>query len=294
MKPRLVVNLIGGLGNQLFQYACGWSLAQSSGRQLVLDAGGFEQYRLRPFLLDRLAIRAPRASDEDLRGWGLQAGRWARIRRRFLGTRIAAVREQGLPWQALALPAGQDVWINGYWQTERYFASQAPSLRQQFKVRAQADAANARLLRQIKQAGAKAAAVHVRRGDYVSSPMAAYVHGSVGLAYYAEALRRLRAKVKGAKLFVFSDEPAWARAKMPFLGRATFVSANPPEAPEQDLRLMSACRHFVLANSSFSWWGAWLGEGAGSQILAPPRWFHDKSKDARDLVPERWQRVHLS
>jgi hypothetical protein len=291
MKPRLVVNLIGGLGNQLFQYACGWALAEAQGRELVLDVGGFEQYRLRPFLLDRLAIRARRALPQELEAWGLQAGPWARWRRRLWGTRIHTLRERGLPWQALELPLGQDVWLNGYWQTEHYFAPFAAGLKKQFVPRSKPDAANAKLLRQIRQAGAKAVAVHVRRGDYVSNPMAAYVHGSVGLPYYAAAVARTRSKVKGAKLFVFSDEPAWAQAHMPFLGAAAFVSANPPEAPEQDLALMAACRHFVLANSSFSWWGAWLGERKGSQILAPARWFNDKSKDTRDLLPERWQRI---
>jgi hypothetical protein len=257
----------------------------------VLDAGGFDQYKLRPFLLDRLAVKARVAAPEELKAWGLQAGRWGRLRRWAFGTRIAALHEKGLPWQPLKPPAGEDAWLHGYWQTERYFAGEAAELKRQFRVKAAPQGANAAWLKKIKAAGSRACAVHVRRGDYVSSFKAAYVHGSVGLPYYAEAVKRLRAKVKGAKLFVFSDEPAWAKANLPFAAEAEFVEANPPSAPEQDLRLMAACRHFVLANSSFSWWGAWLGEGPGSRVLAPARWFNDPAKDARDLLPPRWQKI---
>jgi hypothetical protein len=291
MKPRLVLNLLGGLGNQLFQYACGWALAQEHGRALVLDAGSFDQYKLRPFLLDRLKITARRATGPELDAWGLQAGRFARIRRRLFGTAIAAVHEPAYTWGPLALPASGDVWLNGYWQSERYFAAHKAELKAQFAVKAAPNGVNARFLRAIRGAGPKAAALHVRRGDYVSSGFAARTHGSLGLGYYAAAVARLRAQVKGAKLFVFSDDPAWARANLPFAAQAVLVDANGPAAPEQDLRLMAACRHVVLANSTFSWWGAWLGERPGSRVLAPQQWFKTKKLDPRDLLPQRWQRV---
>ena len=121
--------------------------------------------------------------------------------------------------------------------------------------------------------------------------MAARTHGTVSLAYYAKAVARLRARVRGAKLFVFSDDPTWARKHLPFASQSLFIDVNPPDLPEQDLRLMAACRHFVLANSSFSWWGAWLGEKSDSLVYAPKRWFKTLKLDARDLLPERWQRV---
>jgi hypothetical protein len=291
MKPRLVVNLLGGLGNQLFQYSCAWALAQEQGRELVLDAGSFDQYKLRPFLLDRLKIKARCASAAELDAWGLQAGRFARIRRRIFGTSIASVREPAYTWGPLHLPEGQDAWLNGYWQTERYFAEHKAVLKAQFAVKAAASGLNAKLLKSIRAAGTRACAIHVRRGDYVSSMLAARTHGSIGPAYYSAAVARLRSQVKGAKLFVFSDDPAWARANMPFAAQALFIDANGPEAPEQDLRLMSACRHFVLANSTFSWWGAWLGETPRSLVQAPLRWFKTPKLDPRDLLPERWERV---
>jgi hypothetical protein len=291
MKPRLVVNLLGGLGNQLFQYACGWALASEQGREMVLDAGSFDQYKLRPFLLDRLKVKARRATGQELGAWGLQAGRFARIRRRLFGTTIAAVHEPAYTWGPVQLPQGRDVWLNGYWQSERYFAAHKKALKVQFAVKAAATGINTRLLKVIRAAGAKACAVHVRRGDYVSSGFASRTHGTVSPEYYGAAVTRLRSQVKGAKLFVFSDDPVWARANMPFAAQASFIDANGPEAPEQDLRLMAACRHFVLANSTFSWWGAWLGEGPRSLVLAPKRWFKTSKLDARDLLPERWERV---
>lgn len=289
-RPRLVISLLGGLGNQLFQFACAYALARHEDRELVLDASSFGRQRLRAYRLDRFRVPARLAEPGELSAWGLEAGLWARLRRRLMGPRIATVAEQGFAYQALRLPHGEDCRLTGYWQSERYFEAQAPALRRALAWRAPARGINAAWLRRIRAAGPKAAAVHVRRGDYVSQARVAAVHGSLGLDYYAAALKRLRAAVKGARLFVFSDEPAWVRAQALFRG-AVVLDSNPPELPEEDLRLMAACRHFVIANSSFSWWGAWLGEARGTRVLAPRRWFADAGRDSRDLLPKRWARL---
>jgi hypothetical protein len=288
--PRLVVSLLGGLGNQLFQYACGWAAAEREGRQLVLDAGAFGRYTLRPFLLDRLKVRAGLASARELEAWGLGQGLASRLRRRLFGPKIAEVAEQGFAWRPLSLPRG-DARLRGYWQSERYFEGCREGLRRQFAPRHAAKGENAKALARIRKAGGRALALHLRRGDYVSDPRAAAVHGVLGPDYYGRALKALRGKVRNARYFVFSDEPDWAQAQ-PWLPKgAEVMRGNPPEAPEEDLRLMAACRHFITANSSFSWWGAWLGEGPGSFVAAPKRWFRDPLKDTRDLLPSRWKRL---
>jgi len=283
----LALRLTGGLGNQLFQYACGWEAARTGGRELVLDSSGFEHYTLRPFLLGRLRVKARLASSSELKSWGMEGGLWPRIRRRLFGPRIKLIREEGLAWKPLELPMDRELCLQGYWQSELYFKASKKELLKQFQPHSAARGANAAFLKEISRAGSRAVALHLRRGDYVSDPSAAAVHGALGPDYYRAALKRM----KNPRLFVFSDEPAWARQNLPFLKGARFAEANPPEAPEEDLRLMSACRHFIIANSSFSWWGAWLGEKASSLVVAPRRWFKDARLDGSGIAPKRWSRI---
>ena len=130
--------------------------------------------------------------------------------------------------------------------------------------------------------------VHVRRGDYVSLAAAAANHGTCTPEYYRAALDLLRQTVPAPTLFVFSDDPAWATANLRFDVPTRYVSHNPPSEPDQDLRLMSACRHAIIANSSFSWWGAWLGQGERRVVIAPSRWFAD-GRPTPDLIPTDWR-----
>jgi hypothetical protein len=134
--------------------------------------------------------------------------------------------------------------------------------------------------------------LHVRRGDYVTDPSAAAVHGTCDLGYYRSAVEHV-ARATGAQpvLFVFSDDPDWVAANLDLPQEMHLVRNNDASTNYEDLRLMSACRHHVIANSSFSWWGAWLDPRSDAITVAPRRWFAAGTPDARDLVPERWARV---
>lgn len=287
----VLVRLEGGLGNQLFQYAAGRSLALATGRDLLLDSSAYRADPLRSYQLDRFAIAARPLRRGDVP--------WFRLRRSRLGAilprraRVEIVRE--------AFPARVPVWpepgaasdpgtpyLIGYWQSERYFAPIADTIRREVRVNAAPEERNARLLAEI--AAGDAVAIHVRRGDYVSNPVATAYHGLCGLDYYRAAIRRLAESVPRPHCFVFSDDLDWVRTNLDTGHPTTFVGHN-TDTPWEDLRLMAACRHFIVANSSFSWWGAWLGDRPGKQVIAPARWFRADHGGEGEIVPAGWLRM---
>ena len=280
------VRLLGGLGNQMFQYAAARALAHRHGTGVLWDARDFRRYRLRPLLIDRLRVTGRAAA-------GAEAALFAAWRRE--GARLAARAglptrwhfERGLAYDPAfeALPDG--TLLDGYFQSHRYFAAIRPALLAEFAPRAAPDAATAALLDAI--ASGPSVSVHVRRGDYASNPATTAVHGLCAPAYYAAALARVRAADPAVRAFVFSDDPDWARANLPLPADAAFVTGNGAR-PEWDIALMAACRHHIVANSSFSWWGAWLGDPAGMTV-APDPWFDAPGLDGGGIALPGWLRL---
>ena len=133
--------------------------------------------------------------------------------------------------------------------------------------------------------------LHVRRGDYASDPVFLAMHGLCPLDYYERAVKHVSERVSDPVFFLFSDDPDWVRANLNVHGTVEVVDQNGPDAGSEDLRLMSRCRHHIVANSTFSWWGAWLNGGAPKIVVAPQRWFADESMNAVDLIPEAWVKL---
>jgi hypothetical protein len=294
----IAVRLQGGLGNQLFQYAAGRALADRLGRDLGLDLRGFTPSGRslgdtpRPYLLDRYAIRARALPTGFLLKMGFPFSRpWRRVWRGAGFVRGLLAQEEGLAFQpkleARARKAGF-VYLDGYWQSWRYFQNRRAELLQDLRPLRGPSAVNAASLKRL--ARENAVCVHVRRGDYVSLPAAAAFHGLLGADYYRAAVKRLGAAARGARFYVFSDEPAWARRNLVLPGKMVVVDQNGVDEPEEDLRLMAACRHFILANSSLSWWGAWMGSRPGKRVVAPRSWFR-QGPATPDLCPKDWMRI---
>lgn len=276
-RPRdaVVTSLAGGLGNQMFQYAAGWALARRHGCRLVLDSRSLHArglQTLRPYALDAYRIEATLDS----------LGRFA------LGS-CRTVAEAGGRYQpGLMDGAGPGSRLQGYWQCERYFVHERTQLLQHFSLR-QGAGAYATEVAQAIRARPDAICLHFRRGDYVSNPEAARHHGSCTMDYYESALALLRSQSPGGALFIFSDDTAWVREQVS-LARDACVVDSGRSSPAEDIWLMSLCTHHVVANSSFSWWGAWLATGGG-RTCAPRRWFADPGMDDADLVPAAWTRL---
>ena len=296
------VSLFGGLGNQMFQYAAGKALAKRHGVELALDLSGFRVDRLRSFMLNTL--RVPEAAS-DLPA--VEAGYFFRARRRQRIER--ALGRVGLP----KLPSFSDGYLEphfhydpafanlgartqlfGYFQSERYFSPIAEEICGYFQPREPLGLIAAEVAREISQS-VLPVSVHVRRGDYVQAATAA-VHGVLDEEYYRKALvdieRRLGSR---PRLFVFSDDLDAATRVLNFVPQEHVVYVrSDPERPWDDMMLISKCRHHVIANRSFSWWGAWLNRAADKIVVAPRAWFTEKglqTRDTRDIYPTGWVQI---
>jgi hypothetical protein len=281
----VVTRLEGGLGHQLFQYAAGRRLALARGVPLLIDrlvVGGDS----RPDALDPFDIHA-RAAPATARAAFDAHTLTQRLIRRMRGRRL--VRERSPRFDPAILDLPGNAYLDGQWQSEQYFADVADTIRADLTWQAAPGSWSTELVARIESGNA--VSVHVRRGDRVSDSRSAALHGTCPVAYYRRAWRLIRERVQDPWFVVFSDDPAWARAELTFLDPVKFAS-DPGHRPDHhDLWLMTRCRHHVIANSTFSWWGAWLSGGDDQIVVAPDRWFADPASDGRDVVPPAWARV---
>jgi hypothetical protein len=283
----VVTKILGGLGNQMFQYAFGRANALRGNTQLFLDRRGFAGYETHSFGLQHLNTEIHDAPDAML--LMLQGrGRINRLLRRFLPGRASVYVEQGFQFDPLATQLRGDFYFEGYWQSEKYFIEFAPVIRRELQVKTPPSDANQHWLDLIGKVNA--VSIHVRRGDYVTSPAASQTHGTCGLDYYNAAVTQMQNGLSDPPVFfVFSDDHEWVRCNMSFAGEEHyFVTTNDAETNYEDLRLMSACKHHIIANSTFSWWGAWLNPNQDKIVIAPKRWFVTDQLCADDLIPSGW------
>ncbi len=290
----VIVRLTGGLGNQMFQYAAGRALADRQGAELLLDTRAFghtlafQAYTRRAYALAPFKLRARLATAADLNDWPVwvvEAG----MRLRFLRPMFRRWHfESAITYDPDMLTLHEPVCLVGYWQSERYFSDIADLIRADFTLRQPLAGTNVSLLELAHSGGS--VGLHVRRGDLVSLDKAAQVHGLCSVDYYRRAISLVKDRCPECRFLVFSDDPQWARAELPLDPSAVFVTGN-AETPEQDLALMRACKHHIIANSSFSWWAAWLGHSAEQITIAPSPWYASPKLDARDLAVARWQYI---
>jgi Glycosyl transferase family 11 len=257
------------------------------GADLVLDLGWF-RHEARHFAAPRrfeLGAFGLNVRTRVLRTGALAALEAGR-RARFSSLRLAVIRQRegDHTVDERVLNASDDVVLVGYWQSEAYFADVSDT------IRSELDSSALEIASRFERivGGRSAVAVHFRRGDYVSSTATREFHGVLDLDYYRRAVAHVTERVPDPVFVAFSDEPDWVERELaPELPLTVMHGGD----PLRDLQLMRRCTHHVIANSSFSWWGAWLGEQEESVVVAPERWFADPGVDSRSIVPERWQRL---
>ncbi len=294
----IVTCLSGGLGNQLFQYAAGRALAERLGRALVADLGWFEAVppdsTPRVPMLQHLRLELPAADAAVL---GLPRRRepqrwWQRLRPARVppGTARLIVEREPFRFDRRLLQVPHDaqvVVLQGYWQSYRYLEPIRARLLDEVRARAEPAPRYRALADTI--AATESVMLHVRRGDYVGPTTASTVHGALPLRYYERALQALAQRVARPTVFVFSDDLDWARRHLSLPFETVWVESVPgDDAVVHELGLMRRCRHHVIANSSLSWWGAWLGTHAPRVVVAPSVWLHARRIDLRDLMPPGW------
>jgi hypothetical protein len=279
VESRVVVELRGGLGNQMFQYAIGRCIADTQARALFLDdlalARDHPRRTKRAYALHIFDIEAGLTSRTE----------WPEAPVRAVVTQ----QRRGFHEEVLKPAPFTEIYLKGFWQNAGYFAEVEPRLRRHFRFRP-GPWHHSEWTAVI--AGAPGAVcVHVRRGDYLDS--AGAVFDSPGPRYYARAIEAMRRQVGEPHFFVFSDDLDWCERNLELDHPHSFVRhhGGPQDRTCEDFKLMTLCRHFIIANSSFSWWAAWLGSDPRKIVVAPAAWFRDVPSDSGDITPRPWQRL---
>jgi len=279
----IIVQLVGGLGNQLFQYAVGKRLAHVHNTILKLDLSAFEKYTLHAYHINNFNIKEDIATADDIAMVTNNDYFSSNVNRK------PVVRERFFHFDPGILELPDNVWLIGYWQCEKYFLDIKETIIEEFSVRTRPDSRNQELADSIKSCNS--VALHVRRGDYINNPHTNSVHGTCSLEYYQLCVAKLVEKVSDPHFIIFSDDPEWVTDNFGFLKYpVTFIDNNGPEKDYEDLRLMTICKHNIIANSTFSWWGAWLNPNPEKLVYAPAKWFN-KEANTGDLIPASWFRV---
>ena len=294
----IVVCLNGGLGNQLFQYALGRHLAEIHGTDVYLDLSALRSCGHRRYALGPFNIQEHFASPKEVQEFKFKtrnpverAARW--VLRRPAGPVPADtyVREKErfrFDPDMLRLP--DKVYLEGSWQNEKYFVDIEETIRREFCPKDPPAGKNKELLSMTAEC--PSVSMHVRRGDFVDSPGTRDMHGFCNIDYYRRCVERIAQAVRDPRFFVFSDDIPWCREHLGELGApTTLVDHNGPDKAHEDLRLMSVCKHNIIANSTFSWWGAWLNANREKVVLAPECWLKEYPDDPSDLIPPGWIRV---
>jgi hypothetical protein len=280
----------GGLGNQLFQYAAARSLSVKHGCPVVLDPHWFysptpgDTPRALELLRYRAALRLASATEQSQ--WKWMRGKLSRHLRLLHPLHLVCEKGDGVHWPAVQAP--NHSYLLGHWQSEAYFAGIRGELLEELVPTAPPGVADLSMMHHMRSG--TAVSVHVRRGDYLSLKSAANFHGVCSLNYYRAAINLVAQRVSEPVFFVFSDDPEWTRANLAPPFPTHYVSHNGPENAFQDLRLMSMCQHHIMANSSFSWWGAWLAPAQSGLVVAPANWYAS-GRPCPDLIPARWLQI---
>ena len=235
----IIIHIMGGLGNQISQYAFGLSCADRLGVALKLDITSYRTYTLHAFGLNRFDLRAELATDDEI----------ATAKACGIVVEKSALFDPGIPQQVT-----DGVYLHGYWADYRYNQEGLRKLQAEFQPRLPLDASNLSLLSEIKNT--ESVSLHIRRGDYVTNANCVVLP----LTYYEDALREITYRIPNAHVFVFSDDIAWAEDHLYLAGPRTFVRGNDASRNVDDFQLMRACQHHIIANSTFSCWAAMLDE----------------------------------
>lgn len=290
----VISNIIGGLGNQMFQYATARALALRLDADFRVDLSHFVGYELHQgFELERL-FNCPveKASKCDLsnvlswQGSKLIQKFLRRPQLKILRKKSFTVEPHHHYWAEIMELEGNQ-YLYGYWQSEKYFINVAETIRKDFSFKQPLLDENTHIVEQL--ANVNSVSLHVRRGDYVTNTKNAFI-GTCSTTYYQSAIKEIENQIINPVFFIFSDDIDWVKKNLVVDRSSIFVSHNKGSESYNDMRLMSLCKHNIIANSSFSWWGAWLNSNPQKIVIAPKQWFASGQDDS-DLIPKTWIRV---
>jgi len=289
----IIVKLQGGLGNQMFQYALGRSLSEIHNSEFKVDISEYENQpetiTLRKYALNCFNIQENFASRSDLAEF-MKEKKEIKLKKFFyhLFKKEKYIFRPHNSFKKEILNIHKDVYLDGYWQTEKYFKGIESIIRGEFKLKKEFSIENLKITKQIEDCNS--VSLHIRRGDYAENTIINKVHGLCGLEYYEYAIKYISEKISNPHFFIFSDDVPWVRKNLKINHFQVYVSDS-NLLDSQEMMLMSRCKNNIIANSSFSWWGAWLNKNHEKIVTAPKQWFADNNVDTSDIIPETWIRL---
>ena len=292
----IVSQIIGGLGNQLFQYSAGRALALRLGENYVIDTSSFKNYSFHNGfeLANLFNVNIQEASKSEL--INLLGYRSVSPLKKILihpRSKIIACKpfvfEPSLSYWSGFEHINDDSYLIGNWQSEKYFKSIEAVIREDLKFKPLLSFINKKIIDDMSKSDS--IAIHVRRGDYAKSKKALNIHGLCSIQYYEFAILMMIEKLKNPKFFIFSDDIEWVKANLNIKYPHVFISHNTGNASFNDMRLMASCQHNIIANSSFSWWGAWLNPNQKKIVIAPAKWFANPLWVNNDIIPSEWHSI---
>lgn len=288
---------MGGLGNQMFQYALGRHLAILNQTELKLDISALQEKNLkenitpREYELGILNIQENFCEQRILKKIIKQPLEFKNLfyllQRKLSPFKV--VTESNYPFNPEVLNVSNNTYLQGYWHSEKYFIEIENLIRKEFQFKYPLDDSNAKLLDKINNSNS--ISIHIRRSDYITNPDANNHHGVCSIDYYNKSIQLITEKISNPDFFVFSDDMNWVIDHIKINFPITYINHNQGKNSYRDLQLMSCCKHNIIANSSFSWWGAWLNNYKDKIVIAPKKWFNNPNMDTKDLIPENWIKI---
>jgi hypothetical protein len=294
----IIISLFGGLGNQMFQYATGKAVALRLNTELQLDVSLLndrtyrKDFTYRNFELGIFKIQDKIADIQKVREFApdlWNATEWVKqaykIKRLINGNHLYSERKK-FYYEPQIESIADNTYLYGYFQTEKYFSYYLTEIRAQFQLEHEPNQMNKRIIDVMKSENS--VSVHVRRGDYLLAPFNLLTAEN----YYRKAIEYILEKVEQPKFYIFTNDIEWTMAEFEqFDIDKAFISNNQGDSSYMDMVLMSNCQHNICANSSFSWWGAWLNSNRDKIVTAPKVWFKNSVSGNNELIPPSWIKI---
>lgn len=301
----IITKIQGGLGNQIFQYAIGRHLAKINNTELKFDISYYKTIKKnkahRKYLLNNFNIKEKFINEKDLKKISITCienrSFLSRAKMRLLKYieemtpihKRSYIKEPYFNFCADVLNAkNKNIYLYGHWQNEKYFKNIENIIRKEFTLKNKISDNNQKITNIIKNT--QSISIHIRRGDYAENKETNQYHGLCSLKYYYDAIKKITKYIKNPNFFVFSDDIEWVKNNLKTKFPLIFVSGNNIKDYEE-LILMSKCKHNIIANSTFSWWGAWLNNNQNKIVIAPKKWFNNSPNNIKDLYPKIWIKI---
>jgi len=281
----IITRIKGGLGNQMFQYAIARKISLDQGSDFKLDLTDYSRDDFRKYGLKNFQIIENVATPEEVKKrkypWGVISKLW-----RFFSFKILRIHNIG--YEKKVLKFRKNLYLDGYWQSYKYYQDLKDVFKKDFSLKVPLSETQLELVKQMQNCNS--VSLHIRRGDYVFNKAASKVFNVCTLEYFKQAAEYLSLQIPQAVFYIFSDDAKWVKENLKLENKMIYISDYGLKDFEE-LYLMSLCKHNIIANSSFSWWGAWLNANPQKIVVCPKKWVNSNSVKMADLVPDSWLRM---